>query len=222
MVESRSKPVTRTKQPRFIYIAGCDGTGKSTQASLLLEELRRQGLRPQHLWLRFAFLVSLPLLVYARWRGYSWSEQHDGVRYGYWNFQRSRLLRALLPWTLLVDAALVALPKVYFPLLRGRTIVCERFTLDMLADLVVAFDDPMFHQRLPGRLFPKLLPRDAAVVVLDLDAETIRKRRANLRYDKRLEARLQAFHYLVQDQGIAVISGQPPVNVVSVQIRALL
>src|SRR5690606_9788348 len=112
---------------RFIYITGCDGTGKTTQANLLLKHLEAAGGRPRHLWLRFPFFLTLPLLVYARLRGFSWYEEHDGVRQGYWNFRRSWVLRTLFPWVLLVDATLAAVVKVHLPLWMGRTIVCERF-----------------------------------------------------------------------------------------------
>ncbi len=209
-------------QSRFIYITGCDGTGKSTQVKLLMAHLEAQGRRPLHLWLRFPFLVSLPLLAYARWRGYSWSEETDGVRHGYWDFSRSRLLRQALPWTLLVDAALAALRKVYLPLWRGRTIVCERFVWDMLADLATALGDPRVHRRLPGRLYAGLIPAGTTVVMLDLDAATIRARRPDLRWDKRLETRLAAFRAMIDPQTGCVLSSRQPVGIVQQRIRQMI
>lgn len=215
MVTSRTKHLSaRAQRPRFIYLAGCDGTGKSTQSKRLLAALREEGLEPEHLWLRFPFFLSLPLLAYARWRGYSSSEEHDGVRYGYWNFGGSPLLRALLPWLLLLDAAGAALWHIYLPLLRGRTLVCERFALDMLADLSVAFGDDRLHLRLPGRLFRLLIPRDAAVAVLDLDAATIRERRPDLRLDRKLEQRLSAFRAIASDFRVATVSSAPAADAV--------
>jgi thymidylate kinase len=217
--ESLARPAAL---PRFIYLSGCDGTGKSTQARLLLARLEALGLRPRHLWLRFPFLLSLPLLAYARWRGYSWHEQAGEARHGYWDFRRSWLLRALLPWVLLLDALLAALRKVYFPLWLGRTIVCERFALDMLVDLSVAIGDAGLHRRLPGRLYLRLIPRGAALFVLDLDAETIRERRADLRADRRLEARLDVFRSLCAERSLQVLSSMAPVGELSRQLQELI
>ena len=222
MVAPRTNPVVyRRGAGRLIYIAGCDGTGKSTQAALLLAALAQEGVRARHVWLRFPFLLSLPLLAYARSRGLSWHEEANGVRHGYWNFSSSPLLLALLPWTLLLDAALAAIGKIYLPLALGSTVVCERFALDMLADLAVAFDDAAFQRGLPGRLFRRLIPPGATIAVLDLDVETARSRRSDLLQDRRLEARLAAFRQIASDFRIATLSSKQSVEDVQQQIREL-
>jgi thymidylate kinase len=198
--------MSRASAPRFIYLTGCDGTGKTTQADLLCAHLKKLGARPRRVWLRFPFLFSVPLLAYARWRGLSWHENIDGARHGYWDFRASRLLQALLPWTLLLDAALAALIRIYPPLWRGEMIVCERFVLDMLVDMAVSFDNAQLLQSWPGRLYTHLLPRHAVIVMLDLDAPTIRARRADLRSDQRLETRLAMFRRLATDLSLPLIS----------------
>lgn len=219
MVTSGSNAVdSGQRPPRFIYITGCDGTGKTTQAERLLVRLRRVGIEPRHLWLRFPFFLTLPLLVYARLRGCSWYEEQNGVRQGYWDFRPSWLLRNLFPWVLLLDATLAALVKVYLPLWLGRTIVCERFVLDMLVDLAVALDDPEFHRRLPGRLYVRLLPQEASITILDLDAETIRARRADLEVDKQLDARLRAFRSLASRLSLTVLSSRRPIDEINGRI----
>ena len=205
-------------RPHFIYITGADGTGKSTQAQLLLERLRRQGVRCRHVWLRFPFFLSVPLLAYARWRGFSWVEKHGSTRHGYWDFQSSPLLRALLPWSVLFDAALAAAFRIYWPLCTGRTVVCERFVLDMLVDLMVAFGSRMMHRKMPGTFYRYLIPRRASIVILGLDATTIRQRRPDLKTDRRLESRLRAFHQLASDLGLARLSTERPVCAVQEQI----
>jgi thymidylate kinase len=206
--------------PRFYYISGCDGTGKTTQAELLAEHLAKMGLEVRRVWLRFPFLTSVPLLAYARWRRLSWYEQSEGGRYGYWDFQGSRLLGLLLPWTLFLDAFIAATFRIYIPMWAGATIVCERFVIDMLADLMVAFHDHGLAARIPGRLYPLLIPRPATIFVLDLDGETIRQRRNSLRGDSRLEARLAAFRALSRQLGLKVLSTDVPPAQVSKQLAA--
>lgn len=196
------------QQPRFIYLAGCDGTGKTTQAQLLLADLQARQVKAGRLWLRFPFFFCLPLLAYARWRGCSWYEEMGGTRHGYWGFRGSWLLRVIFPWLLLLDAALFTIAQVYLPLRLGKTIVCERFVLDMLVDLSLALDDPGFPGRLPGKLYPALLPRRATIAVLDLDARTIRRRRSDLQGDKRLEARLEAYRQLAAGSSYPMFSTQ--------------
>jgi thymidylate kinase len=206
---------------RFIYISGCDGTGKSTQAKLLLKQMEALKMRPAHLWLRYPYVLSLLLLAYARWRGYSWYEKTGQIRHGYWDFRRSWLLRVVLPWLLWLDTLLMALFKVYVPLWLGRTIVCERFTLDALVDLVVATNDVEMFRRLPGKLYLRLIPRPAAIIVLDLDAATIRARREDLQVDKRLEARLELFRHLAAHWSLPVLSSQIPITELNRHIREI-
>jgi hypothetical protein len=192
---------------QFIYITGADGTGKTTRAQFLLQRLQYCNIRCNHLWLRFPFFFSLPLLAYARWRGYSWYEVCNGVRHGYWDFEHSLVLRTMFPWIFLLDATLAALLRVYLPLCFGATIVCERFVLDMLVDLAVALNNPAFHRDLPGLLYLRLLPPRSKTVILDLDGDTIRERRQDLQYDRRLDARLEMYRRLASDLSLPQMSG---------------
>lgn len=196
----------------FIYITGCDGTGKTTQAALLVEKLQTVRRKVRRVWLRFPFLFSLPLLAYARWRGLSWYEQSGDVRFGYWDFSHSKILQTVLPWTLYFDAFLAGLIKIQLPLWKGETVICERFVLDMLVDLNVAFNQRDVHKRLPGKRFLRLIPRDALIFILDLDADTIRRRRENLRADRRLEERLEAYRVLSNDLSLKQFSSTMPIH----------
>ncbi len=208
--------------PRFIYITGCDGTGKTTQARLLIDQLQAMGIKTHHVWLRFPFFFSLPLLAYARLRGYSWYEETDGVRHGYWDFRCSWLMKNAFPWVLLLDASLAALWKVYLPLWSGQTLVCERFVLDMLVDLAAALGNDAFYRHLPGRLYFRLLPSQSQIFILDLDAAAIRSRRADLVNDLKLVARLEAFRCLSAAKGYTQLSSQAPVIELNRQIWKVL
>jgi thymidylate kinase len=207
-------------RPFFFYITGCDGTGKTTQADLLMQYLRGLGVRTKHVWLRFPFLFCLPFLAYARLRGHSWHEKYGNIRHGYWDFSHSWLLMRVFPWVLLVDALLYTMVRIYIPLCFGYTIVCERFVLDMLADLMTARQDLDFASSLPGRWFLKLLPKYRHVVFLDLDATVIRKRRQDLIWDRTLEEKLNAYRHLARLYDILTISSETSIEDVSSQIHS--
>lgn len=210
------------RRPRFIYLTGTDGTGKSTLTGLLVQELERSGTACRRVWLRFPFFFSIPFLVYARLRKFSWYEINGNVKHGYWNFRNSWVLRNFFPWALFVDAFLAAVWHIYLPLLLGRTIVCERFALDMVVDLSVAVGNPQIIGRLPGKLFPALLPHSARVAILDLDEDTIRLRRPDLRLDHALSARLQTYRFISSQLGLPLIDNHPPVNVVLQNVLEIL
>ena len=145
--------------PRCVHLAGENGAGKTTQAKALLALLRCDGLPARHVWLRFPRFFCAPLLAYARLRGYSHRETVDGHEHGYWDFRRSWIMSVLFPWALLLDSWLAALVKIYLPLWRGYVVVCDRFVIDILADLMVGLGDACWDERMPGRLFLALLPR---------------------------------------------------------------
>jgi hypothetical protein len=220
MVELPAKSLeTSADGSRFIYITGCDGTGKTTQTTLLLEQLRATGVKSRRVWLRFPFFFSLPLLVYARWRGLSWYETSGDVRHGYWDFKGSKLLQTCLPWALLLDACLARLIWIDLPIWRGETVICERFVLDMLVDLSLAFERRDLYRQLPGRLYLRLLPVNARIIILDLDATTIQNRRADLCSDRFLQARLDAFRRLSSDLSLLNLSSSLPVSMLNAMIR---
>jgi len=144
--------------------------------------------------------------------GYSWYETANGVRHGYWDFRHSSLLRTFLPWLLLIDAALAGFGKIYLPLLTGKTVVCERFVLDILVDLIVAFDEHDLPNTHPGSLYLNLIPKSSKVIVLDLDLEKICERRPDLLTDHHLSTRLVAFRRLASQYDYLTLSSESSIS----------
>src|SRR3990170_7458202 len=139
--------------PTFIYLAGADGTGKTTHAMAIADELARRGAHVRYLWFRWPHVLSLPLLAYCRLRGLTRYHVVDGVRYGGWQFYRSRMVSGLFPWLWLVDTALASLATVYFPRWLGRIVVCDRFAYDALVDLMLAVNNERLLDSFVGRAF---------------------------------------------------------------------
>lgn len=189
---------------RFLYIAGADGTGKTTLANEVVKQLRAQGIPCKQLWLRFPLFWSLPLLAYARLRHFSRAEVVNGTRYGYWDFGPSWVMSTVFPWLALFDAFILSRVQIGLPLLLGQTLVCERFVLDLVIDLAVGLDDPEFWQQAPGKYFLSLIPGQTHVVILDLDLETIVKRRPSLADDRSLARKREFYLKLAADGRISV------------------
>jgi len=201
-------PMKTRDLPHFIYICGCDGTGKTTLAQLTTAEFKKEGIHPIRLWLRFPFFFSIPFLVYARKQKYSKIEVFGNVSYGYWEFQHSFVLREIFPWFYFLDAFFAAVLKVFLPLLFGKTIVCERFVLDMLIDVCVSQGDFSFAHHPPGIFFSKLLPRNTYIKMIDLDYETILQRRPTLAHDHSLSQRLAYYRQLASQLNIETIENK--------------
>lgn len=203
---------------RHIYITGADGVGKTTQVDRLEARLR-QSTTVNRVWLRFPVVTSLPLLLYARLFGYTRYRVVEGVRVGAWEFHRSRLLRSVFPWAQYFDTLVHAGLKVYLPLLRGQRLLFERYALDVLVDLMVAIGDYNLHRRPVGRLLLRLVPKQTHVVILDAPEEVIRDRRADVRHDPVLDARLQAYRALARDLFLLRIISLESIELVAAQIE---
>ncbi|ABX07720.1 Thymidylate kinase-like (plasmid) [Herpetosiphon aurantiacus DSM 785] len=213
---SPSRSVTSAHRHRspMIYITGSDGTGKTTQVHRLMEVLTAQGLPVIHRWLRFPFRLSGLLLVYARIRGLSWYEAHPYGRQGYWDFHASWLMQHVFPIVLWFDALSVAIQAVYWPISRGNIIVCERFVVDMLADLMVATQDFGLLKRWYARWFMRLLPARTLVILLDGDPVHIRQRRPDLAYDRVLSDRIRAVRIIAAQCGWPLIAADQSIDAI--------
>jgi len=203
---------------RFIYITGCDGTGKSTQAQFAGGTAQGAGDQDPPRLVTLPLLLQRPAAALRRLRGFSWHEQHGDICHGYWDFPRSWAMQRVFPWLLLLDAALAGCGISTLPLWLAVTPWCgERFALDMLVDISLACGDGCLHRRLPGRYLLGLLPSRRRTVILDLDAATIKSRRPNLEWDRILEQRLAQYRLLSADLSIPLLSNRQEISLVRQQ-----
>jgi len=208
--------------PRCIHLAGVDGTGKTTHAKATLSWLDRQSVPARYVWLRFPCVFSGLFRLYARLRGFSRREIVNGHQHGYWDFSRSWLMSKIFPWALLLDTLLVALIEVYVPLWRGYTVICDRFVVDILADLMTGLNDTRFDEHFPGRLFLALLPRGTLVVVLDLDTETARQRCPELKGDRTHSKRRAAYLNIARRQRMLLVSTEASVEATTSRLMLVI
>ena len=75
----------------------------------------------------------------------------------------------------------------------------------MLVDLSIALNDEKLFFRYIGKRFIQLLPKLSAIVILDLDIKAIIHRRPNLKYDRRLEVRLEQYRVVATAYSIQVV-----------------
>lgn len=194
------------QKPMFICITGIDGVGKTTHVNLILEHLRKKGIKCQYKWLRFHHLFSLPLLAFCRVAGYTRVSTLGGSqKCSYHEFYKSRLISTIYPWILFFDTLLFTTIKVYIPMFFGTSIVCDRFVYDTLIDVAVATKDYEIYRKHVGKLFLKLIPKNAHFVMLDLDKSTIFLRRPELKNDLTFDERYGLYQNFVNLFSIAVV-----------------
>ena len=190
----------------FICITGIDGVGKTTHVNLILEHLRNKGIKCEYKWLRFHHLISLPLLAFCRLAGYTRVSTLGGTqKCSYHEFYRSGFISFVYPWLLLMDTVLFTTVKVYIPMFSGTTIVCDRFVYDTLIDVAVATRDHKIYNRAVGKMFSKLMPVNARIVMLSLDKTTVLSRRGELMDDVTFDERYALYRSFSDEFGIRVV-----------------
>jgi thymidylate kinase len=194
------------KDPRFFYIAGPDGSGKSTHLEALRDKLAAQGIEGEHLWLRSPKLLSKPLLLFCRLTGLTRYKKVDGIRTGTHDFYRSKLISWIYPWLQYLDMRIFIFLKVKRRFKRkSDNVFLDRYVIDTLADLMVDTQRFDLHRKTVGRLFLKLVPARERIVILDAEEEVMRQRKRDVAVDSNVAYKLKAFRVLAQDLGIALI-----------------
>lgn len=183
------------KLPRLICIIGPDGTGKTTQAKMLIKYLKEKGLEYEYRWMRFHHFISLPVLGLARILGLTEVRTlPNGKKIGYHHFYKSKLISAIYPLTLYMDTLLATIFKLYVPLkVQKKRIICDRFIYDTLVDLAIDLDNLEIMNSKIAKKFLKLVPRDCLTILLLTSYKKIKERREDLKFDKSLKKRIEIY-----------------------------
>lgn len=210
--------------PKVISISGPDGAGKSTQAEKVLDALEDNGVDCEYRWFGAKHLFSLPLLVYARLMGLSEVEELDsGRRVGYHYFWRSQLVSTLYPILLLLDTCLYYFFRIYIPTaIHGKTIVCDRFVVDVIVRIMLSIGDEEFYRRTLGSLFLRLVPEDSLTVLLTTEPEILRERRDDVRADDTLDRMVEWYDTLAVARSIKTVDASEPPEEIHEEILALI
>lgn len=202
-----------SQKPMFICITGIDGVGKTTHVNLILEHLRKKGIKCQYKWLRFHHLFSLPLLAFCRVAGYTRVSTLGGTqKCSYHEFYKSRIISSVYPWILFADTLLFTTIKVYIPMIFGTSIVCDRFVYDTLIDVAVATKNHEIYRETVGKFFLKLIPKNAKFIMLTVDKSIIFSRRNELKDDLTFDERYELYMSFADAFGISVVDNKRSVE----------
>ncbi|MEW6033656.1 MAG: hypothetical protein AB1603_02240 [Chloroflexota bacterium] len=209
---------TDERRPLLVCLIGVDGTGKTTQAQSLVKTMAGVGMDVKRVPCRwdsatFRALMRVGIRLMSR-------KGKDLTDYG----QRSRVkkslfsnqfLAVLYQSVVLAQYVLHVWTKVKIPLLRGKSIVCDRYIYDSVIDLAVDFH---YSIRKMDRLMSgllRILPRPDLVFLIDLAEETAFAR--NIPKGERLTAdyfseRVALYRYLTRRHGMVVVDGAQSVE----------
>ncbi len=162
---------------RFVHFFGADGVGKTTQAQMLVDQLRQKGVRSKLIRLRSGRTLAFILyLLYKRYGSSRVQLGGDGRVLRVYTI-RSRFDRHM--WSLIEFSSMLPLifQKVLYPLARGNIVVAERYMIDAIATISYFVNDPSWPNSFMARLLIRFIPPNSILIRLDAPFETIAKRK---------------------------------------------
>jgi len=168
--------------PSFVHFFGPDGSGKSTQADLLVDFFERSGIPAKKCWLRsphtFAFLL---WRIFVRIGFYRGILNPFGYEIKLPAVDRRKSLRYV--WALIeFFSVLPIIIRIRLLGSKGYKLIAERYVLDTVTTIAFFIGDISFLRSNVSRLLFLFIPRDTAFIFLDSNFETVFGRRAPLYY----------------------------------------
>ena len=166
---------------RFIAFFGPDGSGKTTQARLLVNYLQSHGTKTKKVWIRsphtLAYLFSRFFIKIGFCRTVS---SPLGKQTKLPAVHSSHQLRCFWSILELVSVMPVILFRVYMPLFLGYTLVAERYVVDTLVTIAYYTGDIGFLKSRAAKFLLRFIPKNTVFVGLTSDYSTIMKRRGHV------------------------------------------
>jgi thymidylate kinase len=197
----------------LICLSGIDGTGKTTLAMKLKNELDSLGVTCKYIWFRNARVLSLPFLALCYLAGFAERTIINGKRVGIYHFYRNRSVARLWLWISAVDLIFVSVWKIQLPLRLGHAVIVDRYVIDALVDLM---DDTGITDlnSYPYKLLLGLVNRCSIAAILTVDEEESLRRKDDSISSAYLTRRQQLYLSVARDLRIPVIDAKPSIDVV--------
>lgn len=203
-----------------ICFIGIDGSGKTTHLLALLDKLSSKGLHCKYIPLRGTYFrfISLPLLYLCRIFGREEKIVLNGkkryIRHP--NLISNSAIKTLWSILFLIDMYILAILRGYF-WSRAQIILCDRYIVDSLVDLMVALKDYTIYRRRIGRFFLSLIRPDMTLLldVSEKEAFSRKKDAPSLSYQI---LRRDLYRRIAADLNIPVINTDRPFNIVHKEI----
>lgn len=209
-----------TQRGLLICFAGIDGSGKTTQAKLLVNWLSSRNVKSRYMWSRGEVLAirRILLIIGRRALGTS-SREIDNDKKSYREYQdnKSKLLQnsfiRLLWSTMTFVEHLIQINRdIRNSLLDGWIVVCDRYIWDSSVDMAVLNKKkPVWLSNRLNRFLRKLIPEPTITFLIDISPEVAMQRKNDIPSYDYVKKRAELYQYLARINSFSVINGSEDV-----------
>lgn len=216
------------KKGRLIVFTGIDGSGKTTQANLLLESLQKDGLDAAYVWSRWEPLLLRPVI--NRWKnrtkGESTVPEQD---FSELKSRKKKLLdNPVIRWLWLlfffIDYSIQIFIKINPELKNKELIISDRIFYDSVIDQAINLGrrKDWLLKSLDSFWMNMIFPKPDMVIYVDCPANIAFSRKDDAPNIEYLDERRDLYLELAGKYGWVIIDGTLSVNEISSQIKNLI
>lgn len=205
-----------TQDGLLICFTGIDGSGKTTQARLLVDWLASMGIKSIYVWSRGEVLMIRRIFLFLGRSALGTSTRQitgDQKSYGRYQSRKSKLMEisiVRLLWSVMTSIEHLAQINldVRRRLLDGSVVVCDRYLWDSSVDMAVLNKrNPQWLSGWLNRLMWRFVPKPAITFFIDIPPEEAIKRKNDIPSVDYLAKRAELYRYLAKCNSLTVING---------------
>ena len=216
-----------TQPALLICIIGIDGSGKTTQARLLVDWLTSQNIKAKYIWSRgeVRTLRRIFLSIGRKALGTSSRKIANDIESSHhYQSRKSRLMKipfVRILWSIstyiehIVQINVDIRPKLQ----DGYCVVCDRYFWDSNVDLAVLNNmDPERLSSKLNRFMWKLIPKPDITFVIDIPPAEAQKRKDDIPSLEYVKKRAELYRYLAKCYSLIEIDGQRDVTTINTEV----
>lgn len=205
-----------TQRQALICFTGIDGSGKTTQAQLLVDWLASRGIKSLYVWSRGEVLIIRRILLFIGRRALGTSTNKiasDKNSYHQYQSQKSKLMeyspvRTLWSVMTYVEHLVQINLDIRRKMREGYIVVCDRYQWDSCVDLAVLnHKSPEWLSNKLNRFMWKFIPWPAVTFFIDIPAEEAVRRKHDIPSWDYVHKRAELYNYLAKYYAMSVIDG---------------
>ena len=194
----------------FVCFTGMDGSGKTTQAETLIEEMKKKGFVAKYAWNRFEGRMLMPFTAIMKMIFFRGKDAIDNPAEFYGTKKRllrNHILSIGYQYFLLFDYFFQILFRVRIPLIMGKNIVCDRYVYDIIVDLLVDFNNSEEKAKTILKNLLYLFPKPDLIFLIDVPEEIAYRRKDDTPSIEYLRERRNIYLNIGKEYGMVILDG---------------